>query len=359
VLRAALGFAVLTLMTSTSACSRKPDYHYVGRFEQTSKSARFAWSGSSISARVRATTVSAELGESAIGNYFYVVVDGKPRPEKLITKPGRREYVLASGLPAGEHQITLHRLTEAWLGETEFFGFKLDAAGKFLSYGQRPTRRIEVIGDSISAGYGNEGTDKDCPFTPAQQNHYLTYAAIAARRLQADLVTVAWSGKGVFNNRGSTTDFETMPLLWQRTLPERSDSKWSFTSPEPHAVVINLGTNDLAEQNPDWTPYAAAYLKFLGEVRARYASADVFCALGPMLSDGKPEDPRHALSSARAGIQSALSERRRAGDQKLHFLEFPEQNAQVGYGCDWHPNLEQHRLMAALLEAELKAKLGW
>ena len=88
------------------------------------------------------------------------------------------------------------------------------------------TRRLEVIGDSISAGYGNEGT-YPCQFTSATENQYLSYEALAARALNAELYTEAWSGIGMLHNYdGGTTD--VMPDRYPRTLPERATSTWDF-----------------------------------------------------------------------------------------------------------------------------------
>ena len=330
-----------------------------GRFERSDADAlTFAWSGSRLSARFSGTMAGALLDDPGGKNQFAVIVDGNLRKEKLAVKSGEHPYLLAAGLAPGVHEVTIHRLTEANLGETRFLGFRFGKDGKALAHGPRPGRRIEVIGDSISAGYGNEGTDKSCPFSPETENHYLTYEAIAARKLGAELVTTAWSGKGIFSNRGSTTDTIVMPVLWKRTLPEQGDSRWDFSSYQPDAVVINLGTNDFAPEIKDWSPFDRAYLAFVRDVRAHYPKATLFCALGPALSDNWPEG-RTALTLARRGIEGAVETLRRGGDPRIHFVEFPVQTGDNGYGCDWHPNLKTHEIMAAVLETQLRAKMGW
>ena len=330
-----------------------------GRFDDADPGGpRFAWSGSTVTARFRGGAVDVDLVESSADQRYAIVVDGQLRPGKLAPAAGRHRYRLADALGDGAHEVSLYRLTEAALGETQLAGVRVDDRALPVGGGSPRARQVELIGDSISAGYGDEGRDRDCPFSPDTENHYLTYGAIAARHLDADLVTVAWSGKGVFSNRGSTVDTVPMPALWLRALPERADSRWDFARYRPDAVVINLGTNDLADENPDWSPLPAAYLAFVRDVRARYPDAEILCGLGPMLSDDWPEG-RRARSTARDAIQGAIAALAAAGDARIHLVEFPVQDGSTGYGCDWHPSLATHERMAAQLEAALRAHLGW
>ncbi len=330
-----------------------------GRFDRSDKSELvFAWSGSVIAARFTGTSAGVVLEDAQGKNQFALVVDGQLKKDKLAAKRGEHAYLLASALSAGEHEVVLHRLTEASLGETKFLGFRFGKEGKIAAPSRPSSRRMEVIGDSISAAYGNEGPDKSCPFSPETENHYLSYEAIAARKLGAELVTIAWSGKGVFSNRGSEVDTVVMPVLWKRTLPDRDDSRWDFAAYQPDAVVVNLGTNDFAPEVKDVSPFAAAYLAFIREVRGCYPKATIYCALGPALSDAWPEG-RSALTRARAGIQGAVEALAAAGDARIRFVEFPVQTGANGYGCDWHPSLRTHELMAEQLEKELRDTMRW
>jgi lysophospholipase L1-like esterase len=330
----------------------------VGRFDDSDPAApRFAWSGSTITTRFTGSSIAVDLEESGPGHHYQIVVDGAAAA-RLATSSGRRTYPVASALGAGRHEVTLHRLTEAFLGETRLHGVALDGGARPVRTASSRARRLELIGDSISAGYGNEGTDETCPFTPATENHHLSWGAVAARALDADLVTIAWSGKGVFSNRGNPTDLVPMPALWTRTLPEQEGSRWDFARYQPDAVVINLGTNDVAMTTPDWSPFPAAYLAFVRDVRARYPDAYILCVLGPMLTDTWPED-RKALTTARQGITAAVAALTADGDAALGFLELPPQDGSTGFGCDWHPSVATHARMASALEAALRARLGW
>jgi lysophospholipase L1-like esterase len=357
-------FLTLTCLAA-AACGGEPARHpdagaagilLVGRFERSDPAApRFAWSGSTVRARFSAPAVAVELDEDGDGQHYAVVVDGVAAPAKLATRAGRHVYPLAADLPAGVHELELHRLTEAALGETRFHGLRFPAGGQLLAPPAAAPRRVLLVGDSISAGYGNEGADERCPFSPASENHRLAYGALAARALGAELTTAAWSGKGVFSNRGSTTDTVTMTTLWPRVLPAHAQP---VADERVDAVWLNLGTNDLAAENPDWAPFAGAYLALVRQLRAAHPDAVIFCLLGPMLSDGWPEG-RPARPPARAGIVGAVDTLRGEGDTRVHFVDLGVQDGALGYGCDWHPSLATHRALADTLVPIVRRTLAW
>ena len=159
-----------------------PLFH--GRFDRSAKDGPyFAWSGSSITVRFEGTELSADLREGG-DNRFAVIVDGVLRPEPIVPGAGVHTIQLAAGLAPGEHTVTLYRLTEPLVGETQLLGLRLSPGGKMLTPPPAAERRIEVIGDSISTGYGNEGNNPECGFSPKTQNHYETYGAITARAVE-------------------------------------------------------------------------------------------------------------------------------------------------------------------------------
>jgi lysophospholipase L1-like esterase len=319
----------------------------IGRFDESNPAAPvFAWSGSAIALRFTGTAIGVTLGDAG-HNVFEVVVDGKHT--RLATQPGTKKYSLGSGLSDGPHDLLLYRRSEAFFGETTFNGFDI-APSAYLPSAAAPTRRLEVIGDSITAGYGNEGTFP-CQFQASNENHYLSYAALSARRLQADLYTEAWSGSGVLRNHDGTTA-GTMPELYARTLPERASSTWDFSKLVPDAVLINLGTNDFGTGDPG-AQFQAAYTRFVRELRGHYPAARFYLAVGPML-----EDTEYALASGY--LRGVLAARSAAGDNNLRLLEFGIQDrASDGLGCDYHPSLKTHQRMADKMTAALKADLAW
>jgi lysophospholipase L1-like esterase len=324
----------------------EPAVHYVGRVDTSDPvRARFAWSGTGVVARFDGTSVAANLGG---GQEYTVVIDGTVAP-KLVAASGMSS--LATGLTAGEHTVELYRRTEAAEGESAFLGFDF-GGGMLLAPPPPPARRLEFIGDSITCGYGNEGADMNCPYSPQTENHYLTYAALTARALEAELSTVAWSGKGVVCNYGDDASScqNPLPAYYELTLPANGASTWDFSRFVPDAVVINLGTNDFStDSDPSQSEFEAGYRALLELVRQKYPDAYVLCTNGPMLTGSD-------LSAVRSYIANVVDA---LGDPRISSFELATQDGSDGYGCDWHPSLARHERMATVVTAELRRKLGW
>ena len=236
------------------------------------------------------------------------------------------------------------------MGELSFLGFSpTTALAPATTRHGSLARRIELIGDSITAGYGNEGPGTACAGNVvALENEYLSYGALAARSVGAEHVTIAWSGRTIEEMRG----------LYDRTLPSRPASRWDFSSFKPDAIVINLGTNDFNRGDPGQAGFARPYVAFVQRLRALYPDAVIVCVLGPMLTDGYPAGA-HALTHARAYLTEAVAQLRAAGDARVSMLEVPSQDFANGFGCDYHPSLKTHRLMGELLATVLRAQLRW
>ncbi|HVH41038.1 MAG TPA: GDSL-type esterase/lipase family protein, partial [Labilithrix sp.] len=318
--------------------------------------------------------------------------------------------------PNEPHEVTIYKNTEAQKGAVVFKGFDLNG-GTYLPPTRR-VRRMEFIGDSIICGYGNEGKNATCPFevevrrptdaqgnpirtadgkqaivtVPVTENQFLSFSALAARELDADAVTVCWSGKGVYKNykeRPLELDPDTkttVPQLWEtRTIgSDHVGSKWDFAQEKPdeipQVVFISLGTNDFSRDTlpppPDPSKLAGdnipdgdmndpaerakffdAYLALVRNVRLHRPQAHIFLGTPPMVTDQFP------LDNARRNIRETLVNIVRTldaeGDKKVYQMDLVEQGFRYGLGCDYHPNLEVHRIMARQLIGAVRSKTCW
>ncbi len=315
---------------------------------------KMAWSGTALSVRFRGSAVSVDITDNG-KNQYLVLIDGKPIKEKVTPSSGRTTVSLVKGLARGQHTVTLYRLNEPLVGTSTVHGFVLDEHAEALPQTPDNRPRLLLIGDSISAGYGNEGRDETCHFSPETENHFLSYGARTARELGANLTTVAWSGKGVFSNRGNEVD--PMPVLWTKSLPAEGID-YPEDSPPPQAVVINLGTNDFAPEVADVTPFEPAYDVFLSDVRTHYPEAHILVTVGPLLTDAYPEG-KMALSTVRNALSSLVETRKKSGDARIHYLEYAQTTEDEGRGCDWHPSVKTHSRMAATLVRALREHAGF
>ena len=336
---------------SEEADTGPPAIRYIGRFDTSNPSQPTAeWSASSMQARFSGESVSVLLGGSE--NYFDVVLDSVVQP--VLNTTGKSSYPIASGLDAGVHNVLVFRRDEADDGPTQFLGFDFGGGGQLLPPPVAPPHRIEMIGDSITAGFCDETMNTQAQFTPATENEYLAYGPLTARALDADIHVVAWQGKGLYRNLGGTTT-ETVPILWERTIPTDMASHWDPSQWIPDAVVINLGTNDYNSGPDPSTAFEATYVRFVTQLRGVYPGAFIFCAVGPMLGGT-------SYASAKTAISDVVSTRQAAGDSRLQLVEFPTNNCGAdgsGCGCSGHPNVSQHQAMATILEAAMRSTLGW
>ncbi|MCX7747289.1 MAG: GDSL-type esterase/lipase family protein [Clostridia bacterium] len=340
--------------TPTPTTNGEPAVRYIGRFDFSDPAGpKFAWTGSAIIAQFKGTSVSAKLkrvNPYQSENWLQVKIDDGTTSKIQINKDGT--YQLASGLANGVHRVELMKRTEALAGEVQFLGFEFDNEGQLLALPVPAARRIEFIGDSITAGYGNEAPSQGAPFKLEEENGYMTYAAIAARALGAEQVSVCWSGKGVYRDCGTgvAPEIPQIPQLYSRILPDHVNSVWDF-SWKPDVVVINLGTNDfsfLHSNLPDKTLFVNAYKEFLETVRNKNTNATIYLTIGPLLSGER-------LSLIKQYLGEIINERKTAGDQKMSFLEFPAVNPEGA----WHPSIRQQQDMAALLVNKIRTDLGW
>ena len=314
---------------------------YIGRWDTAAQAGpTAAWTASEVLAKVQATAINAKLSGSG---YYQVVIDGEPT-SVIGFKKGEELYSVATGLDDKPHTVEIFRRNEGAGGSFTFKGLELSQGGKMLPPPPASDKRILVIGDSISCGYGNESKGGN----PAdKQNGYLTYGPIAARNFASEVQVVAWSGRKLWPSN-------TMVDLYDSTYPG-CKTKYDLTKWVPGVVVIDLGTNDFGHDKtkvPDekgWTDAAKAFIK---TIRTTAPDAHIFLATGPMWIGN--QDPWNKY------VKSVVKDLNDAGDAKVHYLPFAIQDTKKdGMGGDWHPNVITHTKMGAKLTAAIEKDAGW
>lgn len=354
-----------------------PHVQFIGRFDKSDPNApRCAYAGCRIVVRFDGTKISAKMQEhffswmEAAPSEWDVIVDGVVK-QKLVMSDAETEFVLADGLAQGTHVVELYKRSEPQTGTTKLKGIDLHG-GTLLSPPARKTRRIEIVGDSSSTGFGIEGIGMTDPATgkcpgpnhaAKYQNFRKAYGAVLGDMVGAEIYATSLSGKGIAKNIW-TPDTETLPMLFSRVLPMEQHNTWSFAEWKPDAVVVMAGGNDFALGQPAPRPPASieefteAYRQFVAKIRQEYPQAHLVLTVSPTTDDDSPPGS-NTRTNITIGAQTVASERNAQGDAKTYFFAPGKAPKSEMTACEGHGNIEFHQRVAAELAAFVKPKLGW
>ncbi|KAM9969404.1 hypothetical protein ACTFIR_001239 [Dictyostelium discoideum] len=326
---------------------------YSGRFDTTQSADNyygFSWSGCQISLSITGTTTIKPILDSVGDNWFDVIVNNAILTPFNVSSVAHQEYDIIGSTnldPTQTYSIVLSKRTEASFGEVRFYGFSVDSTGKTVPQ-QKPTRKIEFIGDSITCGYGDLGT-APCNFEAITEDNYDTYASITARELECEMFLEAWSGRGVVRNYGSPTPTSTsgtVPDLYPYTIPTDPSIEWDFDQYIPDAVVINLGTNDYSTQPvPSQEQFQNGYIEFIKTIKSNYAQAEpeIFLICGPMIGNPCCEYVANVSTLVGATFIDAQN-----------ILTEP-----TDFGCNGHPSINGHMKLGAVISPIIQKVMAW
>jgi lysophospholipase L1-like esterase len=348
---------------------------YTGRIDASNaKLPKFSQGGVSMTARFKGIAVSAMVkDEHRYGkyvNHYDVILDGAPHGKITFDQNNdSATYPIAADLAYGEHQVTVVRRTEPTAGLGYFLGFQI--AGEILPAPERPARRIEIIGDSITAGAGAASIDPaDCTAPPdgwglGVEDVYKSYGPVLAQSLAAEFQVIGVSGIGLVRDYSSNPvdDLRNMPQVYDLLFPQLTNSPtWDRASAGwvADAVVIGLGTNDYSPGDAprpkmDQATWVAAYVAFVGALRAHYPNAHVFMISSALLGDGYPTPSDRSGSDIKDALTAIEDHFITAGDAKVHKVFVTNV---VGPNCG-HPNPAQHLVTAQEIAPAIKTALGW
>lgn len=366
----------------------KPNYKnmkIMGRTTQTDGVLYLGFSASYLEFEAVADKISVTMctdalpqEETLLGWFAVYLDDGKqPAVRKALTQP-EETFVIFEEECARKVKLRLVKMSEAAFGLVGVKEFDITCGGggdvktggaqRDVSCGVRVTKtpdrphRIEVIGDSITCGYGNEGIlDRDT-FTTAQENPEEAYAVLTANALNADYQLVSWSGIGVITNWipedvNEPLEEILMPDLYpyrDKRLCEKlgmSPERWDSMLYVPDLIVLHLGTNDdsYVRKIPERQAYfGEKYYAFLEQIHEQNPQAAILCTLGVMGQNLCEEEARQAARFAKEHPEG-----------KIAYLVLPEQEAADGIGADSHPSKRTHQKTASILTQKIKQFMGW
>jgi hypothetical protein len=329
-----------------------PNINYFGRFEVSKPAApQFNWSGSAIEASFPGPSIGFKLTD---GNADYdVEIDGV-LDTIIRTKSNITQYTIATNLSEASHNIRIIKRSESQWNPAVFGGLYL-ADGKSLLSAPKYKRKLEFIGDSYTAGYGNEyyAPNPDNRGCDQQQlrsytNANRSFPMLVAKAFHAQPMILGWSGKGMVRNYGDAAkkSDSAYTSYYGRTLCAASNENWDFTRWTADVVVICLCTNDYSTTpHPDDTMFSNAYHAFITKVLGNYPNAQILCV-------GTNTD-----SSNKVLKRIVAKETGSLGHAKVYLDSFPDNLKMMG--CDWHPTVSDDSAVAKVLIKNIIKNMGW
>ncbi|MCC8138494.1 MAG: electron transporter RnfD [Clostridiales bacterium] len=227
-------------------------------------------------------------------NYLGYILDGE-QGKFRIENTERQTCTVAEDLAPGEHSLLLFKRMDSCHTFT-LHGLEITGLKELLPCPPKPERRIEVYGDSVSAGEVSEAVDyvgKPDPewHNGELSNSWYSYSWITARKLNAEIHDIAQGGVALIDGIGYYNDAEPvgMESVYDklRYSPALGVIKpWDFSLWTPQAVVIAVGQNDshpcdFMRENYEGAQAAhwrECYGAFVRRIRGLYPDAEVILA---------------------------------------------------------------------------------
>ncbi len=287
--------------------------------------------------------------------YVSIELDGTYTGRLRIEKGAAQTFEIKAADTPKKHHLSIYKATEATTGSIVFSGAK--AAGITLPK-QTVRKKIEFIGNSITSGMGNDTKDIPCGTGDwfDQHNAYWAYGPILSRKLRVDFLLSSVSGIGMYRNwNDEHTEEAIMPDVYEKLyLSKNSTVPYDFAF-QPDIVSICLGTNDLSDGdgkkprlpfNPE--KYTSNYIAFIKTVYRHSPKTRIVLLNSPMVSGEKNTVFMNCLKEIKAAFD---------GDKEHKPIAIFEYAPMVPKGCGYHPDIEDHKLMAAQLEPFFKKLL--
>lgn len=206
-----------------------------------------------------------------------ILVDGETdtSKKKMTLTYGTTDttYNLVKNLPMGEHTVKVLKRTEGISTEMSLVDISTD--GYFKKVDKTPKLKIEVYGDSITAGYGNLRGNIADTTSSQYQNGLQTYATYAASELGAEINVQARTGLGLYTAGNIEKGYNCVDIYNYDTF--EGVYEWNMNDYIPDIVIINLGTND-SWNTPIFNSetYMSEYMNFIYNLVEIYGNDTAF-----------------------------------------------------------------------------------
>lgn len=353
-LLAAFAFCAASCSEAVMIPSSDEHIQYFGRWEMGEGTSRSGYGATYIKANFYGTGITAcTSGENS---WWRCSIDGG---EFQKFNPNQGKTVLAEGLSLGEHSIFLIRSTEGEAGINEFKGFDIHD-GYMLPPDPMRQRRIEFVGDSITAGAFNDGSQGMAWHD--RQDGNMAFGPQLARMLDADYSVVAKSGEGVLRNYDETIPpydgvhtADRYAWVFYNNRFGDDNKNWDFDNFPVDLVIVAIGTNDFAwgKPLPNKMMFIDKYKELISTIRKHNPEAVIICT-SPVPSVDK---------KASQWVEKSVLDVQTSGDDKLYYIDINENgpllSADDYVGDNTHPTKEGATKIALFLKDRVAKIMNW
>jgi hypothetical protein len=341
--------------SQTTIKPNDPNLQYFGRFDRSqSERAAFDWPGVSIRAVFEGTSCGVVFeGHSC----FDAFIDGV-QTTTLRTSRQKAVYIVAQGLTDRNHKLALVKRCETTQEPAFFWGLALDLGKKLALPADPPSRKIEFIGDSYTAGYANEYLGVECAAEKADSiicattNTNKAFGPLVARAFGAQYHIIAISGKGLVRNFNGVDPGKELPAYYDKVLLSSVNNRqkgaaWDFSSWKADAAIVAIGINDFQGNPPhaDSLKFDSAYEALLSRLRKQYPGVQIICCATKVW-------PADALVPH---IRNIVQRQKVGNHQDVNYFEFSAGNSAL-HG---HPSVHDHQAIADSLIPVVARATGW
>ncbi|WP_099205253.1 electron transporter RnfD [Scatolibacter rhodanostii] len=264
---------------------------YSGRIDVTNpQKPEMIYPASSLHFKFRGRKAELTLSNQKVywTNYVGAIIDGEEKKWE-IAESGQTIVALVDEDVDKEHDVLFFKRQDS-CHVIMLESLVLSEGGQLLAAPAKPVRRIEVYGDSVSAGEVSEALDYIAQSDPEHHgqysNSYYSYAWLTARKLNAELHDVAQGGIPLVTGTGwvSPPHYPGMDSVWNKLhyIPQLNRlTDWDFSRYTPHVVIIAVAQNDSNPENymkEDYTGEKAViwrnkYRELVLNIREKYPKA--------------------------------------------------------------------------------------
>ena len=224
-------------------------------------------------------------------NYLGCILDGVQLCYYLDNKKENEIEIRVPENENGEHHVLFFKRQDS-CHEMHILGFEIEDGAKLLELPDAQTRKIEVYGDSVSAGEVTEAVDYTGKTDPEHQggysNSWYSYAWMTARKLGAELHDTSQGGIALLDGTGwfGAPAYYGVESCYDKLAynPDLGEvKKWDFSRYTPQVVVVAIGQNDnhpvdYMASDPECSAaehWRKRYREFIETLMKRYPKAQI------------------------------------------------------------------------------------